>query len=145
MAYEEEVASIVASIWQSMLNLDALPTDHPFEVPMNECLSGSISITGDWKGSFLLKMPKSLAQKSAEVMFASEPGSNSEEEVRDALGELTNMVGGSFKSMMEGNCQLSLPSIIEGSVFRPGTEEVCRRTFETEGLPFEVTVFQGSK
>ena len=34
------------------------------------------------------------------------------DEIEDAFGELTNMVGGNFKTLLEGDCRLSVPSVM---------------------------------
>ncbi|MBF0492229.1 MAG: chemotaxis protein CheX [Deltaproteobacteria bacterium] len=147
MAYEEELGSIVTNICQTMLGWEVVVKTEASNGCQNDssCLCGNISITGAWQGEFFLKMPLSLAQKATEAMFASAPGSATEDEVRDVLGELTNMVSGSFKSMLEGNCQLSLPSVLQGNVVIPRTEQICHLMFETQKETFEVTVLQGRR
>ena len=151
MAFEEEIKSITANVFQTMLSWDVLPLeqnlsnlDHSTELS----LCGNVSITGDWQGSFFIKAPLSLSNKIAETMFAMDPGAPSESEVFDAFGEMTNMIGGNFKSILEGSCQLSIPSIIKGmqfSINTPGTEVLCKLGFEAQGQKFEIELLQGGR
>jgi hypothetical protein len=46
-------------------------------------------------------------------MFGKEPPEADQGEIRDALGELTNMVGGNFKTLLKGDCKLSVPSVTD--------------------------------
>ena len=108
-------------------------------------LSGCVTIGGDWEGCVILTMPQNIAHESADTMFAMEPGGASNAEVRDCVGELTNMIGGNFKSQLEGKNMLSIPSVVEGkeyTVSSPGLQRVCSQSFEFEGKNFEVSVLQ---
>jgi chemotaxis protein CheX len=54
---------------------------------------------------------------AAEAMFAAEAGSLSWDEVSDALGELTNMVGGNIKGLLPAPSTLSIPSVAGGESY----------------------------
>ncbi|MFH0944672.1 MAG: chemotaxis protein CheX [Planctomycetota bacterium] len=54
-------------------------------------------------------------------------------EVRDALGEMANRIGGNFKSLLEPPVQLSLPSVTEGvgyKVLFPGCSITNKVNFQ---------------
>jgi chemotaxis protein CheX len=65
----------------------------------------------------LPRLRPELASAAAEAMFAAEPGSLSADEVSDALGELTNMIGGNIKSLLPAPSRLSVPSVAEGESY----------------------------
>ncbi len=69
---------------------------------------------GAWRGAVVLQCPTQHAYQAAEAMFAAEPGSLGPEEVADALGELTNMVGGNLKNLLPQPSVLSIPSVTRG-------------------------------
>ena len=76
-------------------------------------------------------------------MFGVDPESISVEQVEDALGELANMTGGNFKSLVPGPSVLSLPrvSLIGGGGTAKATERVLGRFgFLCLDLPFLITV-----
>ena len=51
-------------------------------------------------------------------MFGMEPDEVSADEVADAVGELTNMVGGNIKSLLPEPSLLSLPTVSRGAPVR---------------------------
>lgn len=148
MAYEEQIAQIVSSILGTMIGWQVTPLSQQEVVPENPdqvSVTGCVTIGGDWEGCVILTMPQNIAHESADTMFALEPGVASKAEVRDCVGELTNMIGGNFKSQLEGKNVLSIPSVVEGkeyTVSSPGLQKVCDQYFEFEGKNFEVSVLQ---
>jgi chemotaxis protein CheX len=69
-------------------------------------------------------------------------------QIYDALGELTNMIAGNFKSLLPQPCDLSLPVVTQGTdyAFRVLDSEVVNRLdFECEDSPFVVTIFKSCK
>ncbi|QQR80349.1 MAG: chemotaxis protein CheX [Deltaproteobacteria bacterium] len=148
MAYEEQIAQIVSSILNTMVGWQVTPLSQSEIVPEDPekiSVSGCVTIGGDWEGCVILTMPQNIAHESADTMFALDPGAASKEEVRDCVGELTNMIGGNFKSQLEGKNMLSIPSVVEGkeyTVSSPGLHRVCSQLFEYDGKNFEVSVLQ---
>jgi len=122
----EEINDLVADIWGSVLGIPATPAAP--EVHVDEPrLTGFVHIHGDWEGTVTVDCPMPLATQAAAAMFAMEVDELSKDEIDDALGEITNMTGGGIKSMMEGQCKLSLPTVIQGKGFTVrvrGTEPV---------------------
>lgn len=77
-------------------------------------VSGIIGLSGEIAGMAVLSLSRSLALKAASTMLMSD-AQEIDEEVIDAVGELTNIVAGAAKSDL-GPYQLSigLPSVITG-------------------------------
>jgi len=111
-----DVTSIAQDVWGSFLSMDLEP--HPLgeQAPAltGRTTTGCVHVTGAWQGSVLLETGSDSAQAAAEAMFGADPGGLSAEEVSDALGELTNMVGGNIKSLLPSPSTLSVPSVAEG-------------------------------
>ena len=57
-----------------------------------------------------------LAQRVAAVMFESPPEEITEDEIRDAVGEITNLIAGNLKTELHDgdSCELSLPMVVHG-------------------------------
>jgi chemotaxis protein CheX len=73
-------------------------------------------------------------------------GELSPEEVADAVGELTNMVGGTVKNLLPAPSKLSLPSVTSGTSYTvhvPGASLVVQVDFAWAGEPLTVTVWEG--
>ena len=87
-----------------------------------------------------------LASILTSEMFqsASEP---SFDEVRDALGELTNMLAGNLKALLPEPSAISLPAVALGSDYEfgvMGTKVVASVPFRCKGHPLVVLLVQRS-
>ena len=141
---EQEIISLTQYIWGATLNLEAMPHDAPVTpTPGSRTLDGVINITGAWAGAVVLQVPERIARRAAAVMFELEADAATLEDMQDAVGEITNMTGGNVKALLEGQCALSLPAVVEGrdySIRVPGSEPVTRVSFDVEGEPFVVSL-----
>lgn len=127
----EEVVDITREVWSSFLGLDLEPlyVDEVDPTVPGPSMSGVVGISGAWNGSVAVECGVEHARAAAEAMFAAEPGSLAPEEVADAWGELTNMVGGNIKSLFPAPSALSVPTVSEGvayQVFVPGAHVLQR-------------------
>ena len=145
----EQVAEITRDVWGSFLSMDlehvaadsSVATD-PLSGPT---MTGCVHLSGAWGGSVLVETTADHAQQAAEAMFAADPGSLSAEEVSDALGELTNMVGGNVKGLLPAPSSLSLPSVAGGESYTmrvPGAVLVVRVHLIGPAGPVRITVWR---
>lgn len=109
--YVSEIEQIVQMIFETMLSMsvqrvDSEPTEHR--------LLGTIQVTGDNSLSLVLSVSDGVARIGTANMLAMTPEEVSDEDQRDVVAELTNMIGGNFKSMIPGANFLSLPTVVEG-------------------------------
>jgi hypothetical protein len=94
----------------------------------------------------MLQCSKELAKKVARAMFGLDSEEPTTEEIRDALAEITHVTAGNLKSLVCGNCQLSMPEVSErvaGAGSAPGGEEISRQAFECQGERFVVALIMG--
>ena len=143
----EEVVDITREVWSSFLGLDLEPVylDEADAPAAGPSMSGVVGISGAWNGSVAVECGVEHAQAAAEAMFQAEPGSLAPEEVADAWGELTNMVGGNIKSLFPAPSALSVPSVSEGlaqQVFVPGASVLQRVQLIGPDALVRVTVWQ---
>jgi chemotaxis protein CheX len=106
----EDIARITADVWRDVLAQDVGATG----TAQGGDLTGCIQITGAFRGAVVLVVPAAVAQSAAAAMFALEAGAVGADESRDAIGELTNMIGGHVKSMVAGPSFLALPAVVPG-------------------------------
>ncbi len=141
----EQVRSIAQDVWQSLLSL-GLAADGGAGGPLTgRTVTGCVHISGEWDGSVFLQVASDHARTAAEAMFAADPGSLSASEVSDALGELTNMVGGNIKALLPAPSTLSLPSVSEGesyTVWVPGAVLLFRVALRCGDDPVLVSVWK---
>ena len=114
---DEHLVEIAREVWSSFLQLDLEPVAFESAPLSGQRITGVVSVSGAWQGSVVLECAHDHAVAAAEAMFAAEPGTLSPDEVSDALGELTNMVGGNVKSLLPAPSTLSIPSVAEGDSF----------------------------
>ncbi len=77
-------------------------------------ISGVIGLSGNAEGTVVLNISREVALKAASTMLMTEL-TEIDEDVIDAIGELTNMIAGSAKGELEGySLSVSLPSVITG-------------------------------
>ena len=139
----DQVTEITKDVWSSFLQMD-LEVGPPGALS-GHTLTGCVAISGEWNGTVVVQAAAAHAHAAAEAMFMAEPGTLSEDEVMDALGELTNMVGGNIKSLMPEPSKLSIPSVTGGdntTVRVPGGTLVDSVTLVGPAGPVHLSVWE---
>ncbi len=78
-------------------------------------ITAAIFFTNSWKGALIIDCRRSLAfDITAKLMSIGRPDAINDD-VRDSMGELANMIGGNLKSILPAGVGLSMPSVVEGS------------------------------
>lgn len=106
-----ELTKVADSVWQGVFGAGLSATE---TLPSGNLMHGCVHVSGAWNGAVQLICDTSAARVWAAGMLMAEPASLSDEEVADALGELTNMVAGSVKATIPGSCALSPPMVVCG-------------------------------
>jgi chemotaxis protein CheX len=138
----DEVHEIVRSIWESILGWDIQPT-WPGDCSQNDSRSrkGFIQITGAWEGALICIGSDALVRSAAATMYGLPADGLAAELLNDALGELTNMIGGNLKALLPGPSFLCLPVIVEGENEAGSlgyAQPVVELGFSSQGEPFMV-------
>ena len=142
-----ELKNAVSDIFITMVGLEDLahlPGDVTEAPQFVDCITSLVGLEGRCSGMVSLHMPGSLAVKTAECML--EIGMVDHYDVNDALGELANMIAGSFKSnLLHGGfgAQHSIPSVVHGTEFVSSLFQADNRItvgFGAEQERFMVTV-----
>jgi len=145
MIQSEHIQELVESVWSTMLEMQLRVVD-TISLDLPGCLvTACVHITGSWEGSVLIQCSEGSAQGLAGRMFGMGTEEVSAEEVRDAMGELANMVGGNFKGLLSGDCYISLPTVVTGpdySVTVKGAQVLHTVGFDGEGELILVEVYQ---
>ncbi|MGZ6737692.1 MAG: chemotaxis protein CheX [Mycobacteriales bacterium] len=141
----EQIAEITRDVWDSFLSMElAVAGGDPLAPLPGSSVTGCVHVSGEWNGTIFLQASAEHAVAAAEAMFAADPGSLSPGEVSDALGELTNMVGGNIKSLLPGPSRLSIPTVAEGEHYTvrvPGASLVDAVTLVGPAGPVHITVW----
>lgn len=144
---DEQIVGITRDVWSSFTgrDVDAAPGDAALDG--GEAAVGRVAVTGGWRGWVLLACPTRLARTAAAAMFERPAETLTDDEVADALGELTNMVGGNLKSVLPGPSRLSMPAVTVGASAAapvPGGVLVIAVSLACDGLPLTVSVWRAA-
>lgn len=113
---EQELTDVAVQIGSIQLGWELKVVDDVAGLPADdESVTASVQIHGDFDGAVHLTCPRALAVEAAGRMFRLPASRLSDDDLRDALGELTNMVAGNLKSRLPGRSRLSLPTVVEGA------------------------------
>ena len=121
MEYAQHIIDATQEIFSTMIMLDVSPGE-PFErsnEPLKNSISGIIGLTGKSRGLLGIHLPDSLALAITTAFLGMEV-EEIDEDVRDAIGELANMLAGNLKATLDpkgGEIQLSMPSAIHGEEY----------------------------
>jgi CheY-specific phosphatase CheX len=79
---------------------------------------GIVHLSGGWDGFILAGFEPSSAEAAASHMMAASDDALGEDEVRDAVGEIANILAGNLKCLIPAWTQMSIPAVVEGTVSR---------------------------
>jgi chemotaxis protein CheX len=138
----EIVAQIVESIFSTMMGTEVSHCDTPW-LSAGDRLTSSVFLEGEWNGAVSLECTQRQACQFAGEFLSMDPPGAVDDDVRDVLGELVNMIGGNLKSAIADRTQLSMPSVVDGSNYELhlcGSGPRQSIAFEFNGGHFWVTV-----
>lgn len=140
-----DVVVIAQDIWASFLDLplEPVPAD-TVDVSAKSMVGGVVHVQDAWVGAVQLECSADFAAMAAARMFAAD-GSVTQPDLDDALGELTNMIGGNIKSLLPAPSVLSLPVVRHavGLSGVPGLTALSRVAFLAAGEPIFITIWRG--
>jgi len=119
--YAHHISAATQEIFSSMMMLDVVAGEpcKRSKDTLKGSVSGIIGLTGSSKALLGIHLPNALAI-AVTTAFLGMTVTEVDEDVRDAIGELANMLGGSLKAALDpagSNIQLSMPSVIYGDEY----------------------------
>jgi CheY-specific phosphatase CheX len=139
---KEMLVRTVGSVFITMLGLDVFPSEISRR-PTGDRLTSFVQLTGDLNGVVLLECTRRQACRFAGRVLSTDPPDTVDDDVRDVLGELANVIGGNMKCGMSTAASLSMPTVMESSgndlkIF--GSNIRDRLTFQSSEGHFWVTI-----
>jgi chemotaxis protein CheX len=115
---EKSLIGDVRNVFNSMVGMD-----HLLHLPLavdpasnfTDCISALVGLAGTYNGLVSLHVPLQFAHKLAAQLL--DTGNPSDEDVEDALGELANILAGSFKRNLSAaslDIRLATPTVVSG-------------------------------
>ena len=138
-----DVQRIAQEIWGGMLQIDLNPL--PESATSAGGIGACVQITGAWEGAVRVDCSRSLAQLATARFLGLAPEEVAIEQIRDAMGELANMSAGSVKPLLPSPCQLSLPSVADGTDYNftvPHGMVMLISAFAHDGEGMKITILK---
>lgn len=143
---ESTLSETVSFVWQTFVGTDIV--DGP-PAELDNAHSAAISIGGDWTATIIVAMSDELVRRyTCALLEMSDDDLTHDDlthdDVRDALGELVNVVGGNIKGLLDddGKSTLSLPVVSRPSPEVAGSHLTTTSWFVADGLPMRWTIHE---
>jgi chemotaxis protein CheX len=143
LIHHSDIKQMTDEIWSGMLQIEVKP--QPATGMTRRGIGACVQITGAWEGAVRVDCSIELARLATARFLAVNPSEVQIDQIRDAMGELANMSAGSVKPLLPRPCQLSLPSVADGSDYTltvPQGDVVLESEFEYQGEGLCVTLLQ---
>ena len=137
---KESIATSVADLFDTMLDMEATPFEEKDVLPLDgRCIIGTLSFAGEVIGNIDIQLSHEASEIVTAAMLGLEPEDiEDDEEIKDVVREVCNIVGGNLKSGFEDvglQCVISTPSITSGDDFEIETLNMDR--YDKFGFKFE--------
>lgn len=144
MITQEEIVVIAQSVLGTMLHIEAMPEQQLSEVSGTDAtFTGCVQISGNWQGAVLVQGTSQLERILASVFFELPEADVTEADIRDAIAEITNMIGGNIKGQVPSPSYLSIPSVTVGSDFNfhlAGATVLSLAVLDCHGEPLRIVL-----
>lgn len=143
---EQQILSLSRELWTTQLGLSIDPGGETAATSNEKTWSSCINVSGPWQGAILLECPESIARHAAAMLFASDGEEASQEDIHDALKELSIMIGKRMRPLLPDATKLSRPSVTvdarRGSEIADGMQGLSDLRLSCEGRPVRIALLQ---
>jgi chemotaxis protein CheX len=125
---EKQLDRAVREVFSTMMAVDCLPVEDNVALE-RETISAVIGLAGALSGSMVLHSGSQAAISMAERL-AGVPPEGVDAMVRDAFGEVCNMIAGAWKGVdpvLASGCLLSTPTVVAGSSYELFSQRAALR------------------
>jgi chemotaxis protein CheX len=106
-------------------------------------VTAAVYLTGQWEGAIFVHCHPPQACDFAGRFVGMPPPETVDDDVRDVMGELANMIAGNLKCTFCPGIRVSVPSVVDGRGYALrvcGGYVVCEAGFDTAAGPVWVTL-----
>ena len=135
-----DMNSLITDIWSALFGSAIMPAPvTPFD---GRVIAATVNLRGDVDTTVLLRCDIALARRMAATMFRLDEDDLSSEDLQDTIGEIANIVAGNVKTLLGGDCRLTIPVVSDGldpGVHREDRHIVQDDHFDSDGGHLAVT------
>ena len=136
----------VRETWEALFGCSVEPLPGPIpHAERQQFLTALVQISGEWLGAVLMDFEPSLARRLTAHLMGCEESAVRIDHMRDALGEVVNIVGGYIKQDLPPDTALSLPTLAQGvdlRMYLPDARPSHRLSYRCGDERLQVTVYQ---
>ncbi|MET0283814.1 MAG: chemotaxis protein CheX [Polyangiales bacterium] len=108
---DEELATVIEDIAETLFAVPIARVCLPDDAFDASALTACVDYSGGFQGALRATLSAKLARTLATLMMHKLRGSCSEDDVRDAVGEIANIAAGNLRGLLSVDCQVSLPRV----------------------------------
>ena len=144
--FEENLDRAVEEVFSTMVGVSCVPSSGAAGSPEGETISAVVGLAGAISGSLVVHCGSEGAMRIAEGMTGAAPESV-DAMVRDAIGEVGNMVAGAWKGAdprLASGCLLSTPTVVAGTSYELFSQRApirIERSYRFAERSLSVTIF----
>lgn len=143
---KDELIAVVDEIFGSMAGMQLTPCAIVARPDKSTgYVVSAVQIVGVWQGAVRLDTDIELARQACARLLGVDPSELSQDDIRDAAGELANITGGSVKALLAPTCSLSLPTVVIGQNYEfslPQGKVVQESSFAHESGTLLVSIIE---
>jgi CheY-specific phosphatase CheX len=136
-----ELQNVVMAVIRMLAGITAEPVEEAW-CGDGQRIVAAVELSGTSSARLLLETDQSPARTIAARVLALEPAIVAEDDIRDVLGELANVICGNLKETLAPGSTLSIPSVMQGGqcgVEVRVTSAIQRHAFLIDGGMFWVS------
>ncbi|HUI57899.1 MAG TPA: chemotaxis protein CheX [Bryobacteraceae bacterium] len=140
--HKADLEQVVASVFSTMMGIAAEPSEAACPASAG-LLTAAIYLTGEWRGAAFVHCFPRQACEFASLFLAMPAPETVDDDVRDVMGELANMIAGNLKCTLCPGIRVSVPSVVDGYDYCLrvcGGRVACQCGFETPVGPMWITL-----
>ena len=113
---DDELVAVFSAIAETLFNAELWVSSEQHGALARGALTARIDYRGGFRGSLSATVEEPLARRLTSMMMKISPGSCTQADLYDALGEIVNIAAGNLKGLLPGDCQVSLPHVQEAGL-----------------------------
>ena len=138
--FNRHITNVVCQVFRTMMEVIVTPSTDPHHPP--DCgFAALVEFTATWHGALAIGLGRDEAARFTSRLLGSEVGDLSQDEIRDVIGEIANIIAGNIKFVLPPGIDMGLPAWLAGN----GTASLLldrrllsRHVFESEAGHFSV-------
>jgi CheY-specific phosphatase CheX len=142
-----EQVRIAADVFATLAAIDVEPASMHWP-PREKLVSAAVHFAGSCEGAMIVECTLPLAFAFTSRLMSIPLPHSVDNDVCDAVGELVNTIGGNFKALIPGVCDMSIPLVAQGrysNLKNPGTFKRTEVAFQSDSGDFCLILMAGDR